>query len=87
MEASGDLISTCDQYLLLLENIVMGDETWCYQFYMESKWQSMVWCSQTSPRPQKKKKKGPLQESKVKTLLITFLDNKGIIHKEFVPAG
>ena len=25
--------------------------------------------------------------SKVKTLLIALFDNKGIIHKEFVPAG
>ena len=31
-------------------------------------------------------KKSRLQTSKVKTLLIVFLDNKGIIHKEFVPA-
>ena len=44
--------------------------------------QSMAWCSQTSPRPKKS-----LQKSKVKTLLIAFFDNKGIIHEEFVPAG
>ena len=36
-----------------------------------------------SPRP----KKNHLQESKVKTLLIDFFDNKGIIHKKFLPAG
>ena len=35
------------------------------------------------PRP----KKSSLQKSKVKTLLIAFFDNKGIIHKEFLPAG
>ena len=39
--------------------------------------------SQTPPRP----KKSSLQKSKVKTLLITFFDNKGIIHKKFVPVG
>ncbi|KAJ4430922.1 hypothetical protein ANN_19515 [Periplaneta americana] len=32
-------------------------------------------------------KKSRLQKSKVKTLLIAFFDNNGIIHKEFVPAG
>ena len=32
-------------------------------------------------------KKCHLQKSKVKTLLITFFDNKGIIPKEFAPAG
>ena len=32
MVTSGDFISKCDQYPLLLENIVTEDETWCYQF-------------------------------------------------------
>ena len=32
-------------------------------------------------------KKNHLQKPKVKTLLIAFFDNKGIIHKEFVLAG
>ena len=83
METSGDFISMCDQDPLLLENIVMGDETLCYHFDPESKRQSMAWCSQTSPRP----KKSRLQKFMDKTLLVTFFDNIGIIHKEFVPAG
>ena len=33
------------------------------------------------------KKTSRLQKSKVKTPLNTFFNNKGIIHKEFVPAG
>ena len=36
--------------------------------------------------PATKKKKSLLQKFKVKTLF-SFFDNKGIIHKEFVPAG
>ena len=32
-------------------------------------------------------KKSRLQKYKVKTLLIVFFDNKGIIHKKFVPAS
>ena len=83
MESSGDFISLFDQDPLLLEIIVTGDETWCYQFDPESKRQSMTWCSPTSPRP----KKSFLQKSKVKLLLIAFFDNKGIIHKEFVPTN
>ena len=73
----------CDQDPLLLENIVTEDETWCYQFDLESKRQSIAWCSPTSPRP----KKSRLQKSKVKTPLIAFFDIKGIIHKEFIPAS
>ena len=47
------------------------------------KWQSMAWCSPTSPQPNKE------SSAKIQgqTLLIAFFDNKGIIHKEFVPAG
>ena len=58
-------------------------ETWCYQFDPESKRQSMAWCSPTSPQS----KMSRLQNFKVKTLLIAFLDNNCLIHKEFVPAG
>ena len=84
METSGDfIISMCDQDPLLLENIVTADEAWCYQFDQESKWQSIAWCSPTSPRP----KRSRLQKSKAKTLLIAFFHNKGIIHKEFAPTG
>ena len=50
-----------DQDPLLLENIVTGDETSCYQFDPESKQQSTSWCSQTSPRPNKSR----LQKSKL----------------------
>ena len=64
----------CDQDPLLLENIVTGDETWRYQFDTKSKRQSMAWCSRTSPRQKKKKKKSRLQKSKVKTLLIAAFD-------------
>ena len=53
METSGVFISMCDQDPLLLENNVMGDETWCYQFNPESKWQSVAWCSLTSLRPKR----------------------------------
>ena len=42
METSGDFFSMCDQDPLLLENIVTGDETWCYQFDPESNRQSMA---------------------------------------------
>jgi hypothetical protein len=83
METSGDFITMCDQDPSFLRTIFTGDETWCYQFDPESKWQSMEWRSPSSPRP----KMSRLQKSKVKTLLIAFFDSNGIIHKEFVPAG
>ena len=80
METSGNFISMCDQDPLLLKNIVTGDETWCYQLDPEWKRQSMAWRSPTSPQP----KNSGQQKSKIKTLLIAYFDNKGIIHKEFL---
>ena len=83
METSGDFVSMCDQDAFLLENNVTGDETWCYQLDPESKQQLMAWCSSISQRA----KKSTLKNSKAKTLLIAFFDNKGIVHKKFVPVG
>lgn len=83
MESANDFIDMCDQDPSFLTTIVTGDETWCYQFDPETKRQSMAWCSPSSPRPTKSR----LQKSKVKTMLIAFFDNDGIIHKEFVPPG
>lgn len=82
-EAAGDLITMCDRDPSFLRTIVTGDETWCYQFDPDSKRQSMEWRSPSSPRP----KKYRCQKSKVKTMLIAFFDNDGIIHQEFVPVG
>ena len=44
IETSGDYISMCHQNPLLLENIVKGNETWCYKFDPELKRQLMAWC-------------------------------------------
>lgn len=45
--------------------------------------QSMEWRSPASPR----RKKVRAEKSRIKTMLITFFDNQGIIHKEFLPEG
>jgi hypothetical protein len=34
-----------------------------------------------------KAQKFRLQKSKIKTMLITYFDKQGVIHKEFVPEG
>ena len=49
----------------------------------ETKRQSAEWKCRISPQP-KKTRRVP---SKIKTMLITFFDSKGIIHKEFLPSG
>ena len=81
METSEHFISMCDQDPLLHENIVTGDETGATSSIRNQN--GNRWRSSNSPRT----KKSCLQKSNVKTLLVTFFENKGIIHKEFVPAG
>ena len=78
-----DIILTADKDPDFLKTIVAGDETWCFEYETLTKKQSAVLkCPEDSP-PRKVR----LQKSKVKTMLITFFDSEGMIHKEFVPEG
>jgi len=80
---SRDVVAAARNDPNFLKSIVTGDETWCFQYDPETKRQSAEWKSKNSPQT-KKTRKVP---SKIKTMLITFFDSKGIIHKEFVPPG
>jgi len=67
----------------LLLNIITGNESIVYAYDPETKLQSLPWKSPGPPRP----KKAHMQKSKLKTMLICFFDQEGIIHREFVPPG
>jgi hypothetical protein len=67
----------------MLESIVTGSETWCFQYDPQTKKQSMEWRSPSSPR----RKKFQFQKPKKKMMLDTFFFGQGIFHKEFVPPG
>jgi len=56
---------------------------WCFAYDPTTKRQSAAWVGETLPRP----KKFRFQKSRVKTMLVIFLDWQGVIHKEFVPKG
>ncbi|XP_029672795.1 protein GVQW3-like [Formica exsecta] len=59
-----------------------GAKTKTFELYdPETKRQSMEWRSPHSPKP----KKVRMSKSKVKTMLITFFDIRGLVHYEFVP--
>ncbi|XP_046396633.1 histone-lysine N-methyltransferase SETMAR-like [Ischnura elegans] len=66
-----------------LDKVVTGDETWVFEYDPETKRQSSEWHTTQSPKP----KKARMTKSRVKSMLIAFFDAKGMIHKEFVPAG
>jgi len=67
------------QYLLLMgqderfwENIITGDETWCFAYDPATRQQSADWVGLNSPKP----KKLQFQKSLVKMMLIVFLMQK-----------
>ena len=64
------------------EDIITGDETWCFAYDPATKRQSAEWVGQNSPKPKKLR----FQKSRVMTMLIAFID-AGVIHREFVPEG
>jgi len=66
-----------------LSRVITGDESWVYVYNPETKQQSSQWKSPMSPRPKKARR----VKNNVKSIIITFFYVKGIVHKEFVPAG
>jgi len=72
------------QYECFWENIITGDETWCFAYDPATKRQSAEWVGQNSPKPKKLR----FQKSRVKTMLIFFFfDAKGVIHRELSLKG
>ena len=82
IQHSKDIIKKAKKDRNFLYSIVTG-EMWCFEYDPETKRQSAEWKAPNEPKP----KKSRMEKSKIKTLLITFYDSKGIIHKEFVPPG
>ena len=66
---------------IFLSNVITGDETYAYN--PETKTQSSQWKCPRSPQP----KKARQVRSNIKSILICFFDQKGIVHKELVPPG
>ena len=66
-----------------LSNVITANETWVYAYDQETKIQSSQWKSPGSLQP----KKARQVRSNIKSMLICFFDQKGIVHKEFVPPG
>lgn len=83
VEVCQDLLGRIERDADVLKHVITGDESWIFEYDPETKRQSKEWHTSNSPRP----KKPRMSKSKVKTMLITFFDSDGIVHKEFLPAG
>jgi hypothetical protein len=66
-----------------ISRVITGDESWMYDYDSKTKQQSSQWKAPSSPRPNKARQ----VRINIKSMLIIFLDIRGIVHKEFVPPG
>ena len=67
----------------LLEKVITGDKSWIFEDNPENKQQSFQWKSSTSQTT----KKARMAKSKIKVVLIAFLDMRSIAHAKFLPQG
>jgi len=67
------------------ENIITGDETWCFAYDPATKRQSAEWVGKTLQN----QRNCDFKKSRVKTMLTVFFffEAEGVIHREFVPEG
>ena len=66
-----------------MHKVITGDESWVFDYDLETKQQSEGWHTKSSPHL----KKAHMSRSRVKTMIIVFFEGRGIVHKEFVPPG
>jgi hypothetical protein len=76
---SSDLLHNAEMF----DRVITGDETWCFQYNLETKRQSMQWKTQNSPPS----KRARVSCSQFKTMLVCFFDHKGIVCYAFVVQG
>jgi hypothetical protein len=78
-----DIMEGLTEELDVLENVITCDETWIFQYDLETKRQSMHWKTPTTLRI----KKARMSKSKVKTIMIVSFNIRGAIMIEWVPEG
>jgi len=83
LEICQDLLGRLEIEPNFLHKVITGDEPWVFDYDPKTKRQSEEWHTKSSPRP----KKARMSRSTVKTMIIAFIDSRGIVHKEFVSPG
>ena len=78
-----DLLQEAQNDATFVNSIIAEDESWCFQYDLQTKRQSAEWRSTGTP-PSKKVR---WQPSTTKTMIIVFFDARGIVHHEFVRQG
>ena len=75
------MLTTFNDDLDLLKEIMTGDESWVYGYDIEIKVQSSQWKLPEEPRL----KNARQVRSNVKVLLTVFFDCNGVVHHRFLP--
>jgi hypothetical protein len=78
-----DIMERITEQLDVLENVITCDETWIFQYDLETKRQLMLWKTPTSRRM----KKARMSTLNVKAMKIIFFNIRSIIMIEWVPEG
>jgi hypothetical protein len=83
MDVANEMLSVVQNDSTFMKRIITGDETWVYEYDMETEQQSSEWVFPGEP----KLKKPRQSKSKIKALLTVFFDYRGVVHYEFLPTG
>ncbi len=78
-----DFLELLDEEPESMEHIINCNETWIFEYDVETKRQSMHWKISASLRM----KKARMLKSKFKAMLIVFFNIDGIVMTEWVPEG
>lgn len=82
-QVASDMLERTNSDPTFMERIITGDETWVYEYEMQTSQQSSEWREKNEPKPKKPRQ----SRSKFKVMLIVFFDIRGVVHFEYVPIG
>ena len=83
VDVAKDMLSKVDSDPSFIKRIITGDETWIYEYDTHSRHQASEWRSPNEPWPKKPRR----FQSKKKVMLTVFMDNRSVVHHEFLPEG
>ncbi len=67
----------------LLDRVITGDESWIFAYDPQNKQQAKEWKLPGEVRGTQVRR----EASVMKTMLVIFMDSKGVVYREFVPRG
>ena len=83
VKVAEDMLERVNSDPIFIKRIITSDETWVYEFDMQTNQQASKWRLPTEPKPKKPRQ----SRSKIKVMLTVFFDYRGDGHSEFLPEG